>query len=75
MINWTKLRQELRTQGYVFTYYNDKRKHNRRVKIMGLQKHQIGNYIKRKYPNIEVWNTMGAGYSGFFSGVCFNLNH
>ena len=72
-MNWIKLRQELRTQGYEFTYYNDKRKHNRRIKIMGLQKYEIKNYIKRKYPDMEIWSTSGGNYCGFFSGVCFNV--
>lgn len=76
-MNWKQLRKELQNEfgRDGFKYFNDKRKYVRRIKIYGKNKYVVREYLNTKYPNLTMWETTEGCYDGYFSGICFNLNH
>ena len=76
-MNWKQLKKELQdTFGKDgFKYFNDKNKYTRRIKIWGTNKYKVHEYLQSRYPSLIMWETTGGVYDGYFSGICFNLNH
>lgn len=77
MKSWKELKTELESKfkREYWSYYNDKNKYTRRIKIRGKAKYQIQKYLTKKYPGLVTWETEGGYYNGFYTGICFNLPH
>ena len=77
-MNWKQLKKELQDQfgKNGFKYFNDKNKYTRRIKIYGENKYKVREYLQFRYPSLMMWEVKGHDWNrGYFSGICFNLNH
>jgi hypothetical protein len=68
--DYVKIMTDLKQQFGSISYYNDKRKDSRRIKIISSQEKEIQKYMKKKYPHIE---TYFYGEFPWSSGLCFRL--
>jgi hypothetical protein len=68
--DYVKIMTDLKQQFGSISYYNDKRKDSRRIKIISSQNKDIQKYMKKKYPHIE---TYFYGEFPWSSGLCFRL--
>jgi hypothetical protein len=68
--DYVKIMADLKQQFGSISYYNDKRKDSRRIKIISSQNKDIQKYMKKKYPHIE---TYFYGEFPWSSGLCFRL--
>jgi hypothetical protein len=68
--DYVKIIADLKQQFGSISYYNDKRKDSRRIKILSGKNKEIQKYMKRKYPHIETYYNDGHTWS---IGLCFVL--
>lgn len=68
--DYVKIIADLKQQFGSISYYNDKRKTFRRIKILSRHNKDIQKYMKRKYPHIETYYNDGYTWS---IGLCFKL--
>ena len=68
--DYVNIIKDLKQQFGSVSYYNDKRKDSRRIKILSGQNKEIQKYMKRKYPHIETYYNDGHTWS---IGLCFVL--
>jgi hypothetical protein len=68
--DYVKIMADLKQQFGSISYYNDKRKDSRRIKILSRHNKDIQKYMKRKYPHIETYYNDGYTWS---IGLCFKL--
>jgi len=68
--DYVKIIADLKQQFGNISYYNDKRKSFRRIKIQSRYEKNIQKYMKKKYPHIETYFNDGYPWS---SGLCFKL--
>jgi hypothetical protein len=68
--SYVEIIADLKRQFGNISYYNDKRKDSRRIKILSGKNKEIQKYMKRKYPHIETYYNDGHTWS---IGLCFKL--
>lgn len=68
--SYVEIMDDLKQQFGNISYYNDKRKSFRRIKIQSRHEKDIQKYMKKKYPHIETYFNDGYPWS---SGLCFKL--
>jgi len=69
-LDYVKIMADLKQKFGSISYYNDKRKDSRRIKILSGKNKDIQKYMKRKYPHIETYYNNGHTWS---IGLCFVL--
>jgi hypothetical protein len=69
-LNYINIIKDLKQQFGSISYYNDKRKSSRRIKIQSGHNNKIQKYMRKKYPHIETYFNDGYPWS---SGLCFKL--
>jgi len=69
-LNYVNIIADLKQRFGDISYYNDKRKSFRRIKMQSRHNNQIQKYMRKKYPHIETYFNDGYPWS---SGLCFKL--
>jgi len=72
--NWTEIRKHLRAKyGKQFSFFNDRNKYTRRIKIYGGPVREIEKYLRVNFPGLVIWYNTDS--NGWYRGLCFNTNH